>query len=231
MIGCSSPEAWAVACLLGESSQQPTWPHSRQMRRCSQTLPIARQSSQPSTESGSSRTSTVSRWVQTGMTELLSGLGERQGDTERRPAGFRLERQRPAMAVDNDAPHGRKAQAGSVAGVLRGEERVEDVLAHVDRDARPVVGHLDDRAAALAARAERDRPPLADRLDRVVDEVGPYLVELGAADGELRQAAVVVAGDLDRRVLELVTEHDERRLDPLVEVDLDEAAAVHVGVR
>jgi uncharacterized protein (DUF2336 family) len=48
--------------------------------------------------------------------------------------------------------------------------------------------------------------------------------------GHLRQRAVVVADDLDRGVLELVAEHDERRLEALVEVDLDELAAVHVRV-
>ena len=42
--------AWkcAVACLFGESSQQPTWPQVRHMRRCSHRLPLLRHSSQPS---------------------------------------------------------------------------------------------------------------------------------------------------------------------------------------
>src|ERR1700686_534023 len=44
------PGAWKclVAGLLGESSQQPTCPQLRQIRRCSQTLPLFRHSSQPS---------------------------------------------------------------------------------------------------------------------------------------------------------------------------------------
>src|SRR3978361_484636 len=47
MMGC--PVAWKclVACLLGESSQQPTWPQLRQIRKCSHTLPLLRHSSQP----------------------------------------------------------------------------------------------------------------------------------------------------------------------------------------
>ena len=83
---------------------------------------------------------------------------------------------------------------------------------------------------AVAARGDRDRAVLAERLDRVVDQVRPDLVELGAADGELRQRAVVVAHDLERLVLELVLEDAQGRVDPLVQVDLDELAAVHVGV-
>ena len=54
-----------AACRLGESSQQPTWPQVRQIRRCSHLPPVRRQSSQPSTEAGSSRTAIWSRWLQT----------------------------------------------------------------------------------------------------------------------------------------------------------------------
>src|SRR5258708_40219487 len=43
------PLAWKcfVACLFLEESQQPTWPHVRQSRRCTQRSPAARHSSQP----------------------------------------------------------------------------------------------------------------------------------------------------------------------------------------
>src|SRR6185369_7042027 len=36
-----------VACLFFDESQQPTWPHSRQRRRCTQRSPISRHSLQP----------------------------------------------------------------------------------------------------------------------------------------------------------------------------------------
>src|SRR6202048_4175455 len=48
MTGCWVAWKCLVACLLGESSQQPTWPHVRQIRRCSHSLPLLRHSSQPS---------------------------------------------------------------------------------------------------------------------------------------------------------------------------------------
>jgi hypothetical protein len=51
--GCPLSCACARAWRLGESSQQPTLPHSRQIRRCSHRPPLTRQSSQPSTASGS----------------------------------------------------------------------------------------------------------------------------------------------------------------------------------
>src|ERR1700688_1609736 len=48
MTGCWVAWKCLVACLLGESSQQPTWPQLRQIRRCSHSLPLFRHSSQPS---------------------------------------------------------------------------------------------------------------------------------------------------------------------------------------
>ena len=47
MIGCPTARWCAVACLLGDESQHPTWPHVMQMRRCTQRSPMRRQSSQP----------------------------------------------------------------------------------------------------------------------------------------------------------------------------------------
>ena len=64
MIGCPLEPAWALACRFGDESQQPTCPHARQIRRWHQLPPTGRQSSQPSTASGSSVTSTLSRCVQ-----------------------------------------------------------------------------------------------------------------------------------------------------------------------
>src|SRR5207237_9072464 len=52
------PVAWKcfVACLPLDESQQPTWPHVRQSRRCTQLCPLARHSAQP-TEVG------VTGWI------------------------------------------------------------------------------------------------------------------------------------------------------------------------
>jgi len=56
MIACAVACWCAVAWRLGELSQQPTWPQLRQIRRCTHLPPSRRQSSQPSTEPGSSVT-------------------------------------------------------------------------------------------------------------------------------------------------------------------------------
>ena len=50
-------------------------------------------------------------------------------------------------------------------------------------------------------------PLLAERVDRVVEQVRPHLVELAAVHRQPGQRAVVVAHDVDLDVLELVAEH------------------------
>ena len=154
-----------------------------------------------------------------------------QPDVEDGPARLGFDGQRAVVAVDDDAAGGGEPEAGAVADVLGREERVEDPLAR--------------SPAGCRARRRRCRPRRRRRRARVlivivpdspsasiafVEQVRPHLVELGAAHGQPRQRPVVVAHDLDRGVLEPVAEHDQRRLEPLVEVDVDERAAIHVGV-
>ncbi len=67
MIGCSEAAAWAVAWRFGESSQQPTCPQLKQIRRCNQRSPVLRQSSQPSADSGRRLILIWSRWEQPGI--------------------------------------------------------------------------------------------------------------------------------------------------------------------
>ena len=44
-----------------------------------------------------------------------------------------------------------------------------------------VVGDVDHRAIAVAPGGDGDRARVAERVDGVVEQVGPHLVELGAA--------------------------------------------------
>ena len=98
------------------------------------------------------------------------------------------------------------------------------------RDAGAVVGDLDDAQApsrrvriVIVPRSPSASIALSSRFVHTWLSSEPRTVSFGSV-------AVVVALDLDRRVLELVAEHGERRLEPLVQVDLDQRAAVHVGV-
>src|SRR5688572_10625070 len=128
MIGWPVAVACFVACWLGESSQHPTWPHSRQRRRCSQGVPSRRQSSQPSVDSGSWVTWTWSRCVQFAMGGPLRLL-DRDADAEHGPARLGFDGERAVVAVDDDAPGRREPEARALADVLLRQELVEDAVA------------------------------------------------------------------------------------------------------
>src|SRR6185312_15388383 len=70
MMGCLVLWKCLVACLCGESSQQPTWPQVRQRRRCTHFEPIFKHSSQPSALGVTVRM--VSRWLQVSVTDRTS---------------------------------------------------------------------------------------------------------------------------------------------------------------
>jgi len=72
MIGCCVAWKCLVACRLGESSQQPTWPQVRQIRKCSHSLPLLRHSSQPSALGCTSRMPAI--WVHPFATPVQASL-------------------------------------------------------------------------------------------------------------------------------------------------------------
>src|SRR5579864_7542640 len=91
MIGCETAWKWAVACFAGDWSQQPTWPHSWQTRRWSQScFPVARQSSQPQEEGVTPWIS--SRWVQVAMGSQVQSIRSNSGLNGGREARLRLPR-------------------------------------------------------------------------------------------------------------------------------------------
>src|SRR5437868_10742167 len=64
-----------------------------------------------------------------------------------------VDRDRPAMLLRDDVVADREAEAGALAGWLGGEERLEQLVAVLGRDAGSVVAHLDlDRLAEVARR-------------------------------------------------------------------------------
>src|SRR5919106_4007330 len=166
-----------------------------------------------------------------GATDRLAvrGAGDRQQHPEAGVAGRGGDPQVAAVALDHDAPADVEAEAGALADRLGGVEGLEDVGQDRLGDARAGVGDLDDQAVAVAAGAD-GQPALAVHalhgVDGVLDQVGPDLVELAGVGRQQRQRPVVVAHHLDAR-LQLVLEHGQGRLQPLVEVEPLQRAAVH----
>ena len=152
----------------------------------------------------------------------------RQENAERR-AGARL-----ALAEDiaarllDDAVDHRQAEAGALADLLGGEERLENLRAHVGRDAVSVVLDFDQhiigrsdrhllQAAAFGggkvARAQRDPAALAHRVARVDDEVDDHLLELVEVGLHQPEIAAVHDIELDRLANQPAQQHLQLRQD------------------
>src|SRR5438128_2625560 len=98
------PVAWKclVACLFGDESQQPTWPHVRQSRRCTHESPVARHSSQPSVLGVTGRI--CLRWGQVcgGMVVLLPVDVESPLTLRLSPQGRGEERRYPSLPAGEE---------------------------------------------------------------------------------------------------------------------------------
>src|SRR5262249_55103690 len=104
----------------------------------------------------------------------------------------RVDRQRhaelraPGAAIDfdltavpqNEPPGDVDTQAGALADRLRREEGIEDALADLRRQACPIVD--DSHEDGISVMAGRDRDAALRRVQRVVDQVRPDLVEFAA---------------------------------------------------
>src|SRR5688500_17020001 len=104
---------------------------------------------------------------------LLRRRIQRQADVEHRAPRLRVDGEAAAVALRDDAVRGVEPESRALADPLGGEERLEDALADVGRDARAVVTDLDERARPVAPGPDRERAGLAERVDRVVDQVRP----------------------------------------------------------
>ncbi len=96
----------------------------------------------------------------------------------------------PSPVLAHDAVGHREAEAGALANVLGGEERLEDVRQVLGRDPRALVAHahadavrlgaaqVGGRGGALAGDGDLDRAVIVAGLDGVDHEVGEDLLDL-----------------------------------------------------
>src|SRR5947209_15873130 len=85
-----------------------------------------------------------------GPASVRGRLVHRQPHLEAGVAGLRRDADVAAMAIDHDPVRDVQAQPGALADRLRGEERLEDPLPQLGRDARPGVTDLDEYPVAIA---------------------------------------------------------------------------------
>ena len=132
------------------------------------------------------------------------------------------------VLVDDDAPGDVQAQPGALADRFGGEEGFEDPRDVLGRDARAGVADLDLGGVVVPAGADGERARPVHRLDRVVDQVRPDLVELRAVHRHVGQRAVVLLDHRDAG--QLAAEHDQRAVEQFVDVEHLERGAVHLRV-
>src|SRR5512143_3622491 len=110
-------------------------------------------------------------------------------------AGLRAHINSPVMPLHDDAMRDTEAQARSLAGRLGGEKGIENVRADGVRHARAGIFHLDSDPLIIVAGSQRDVAFAVHRIDGVVYEVRPDLIELAAVSVNAGQVWGILAMD------------------------------------
>src|SRR5262249_52607124 len=121
-----------------------------------------------------------------------------QHHDELRLAGPRLDAQVALVLFDDDPPGEIEPQAGAFTERFGGEERCEDAVDDLVRDAGAVVANLyADHVLGFTLGAQRQRAAAVHGLDRVVDDIGPDLIEIAWVAEQFGQRRVDVLDHLD----------------------------------
>src|SRR5215472_2488675 len=122
---------------------------------------------------------------------------ERQPDAEPGVAGNGLHPD-VAMVAANHNPEGDvEPEAGAVAHWLGSEERLENPVLDLGRDPGASVAELDQQHVSVERGADGERPGPVHRRNRVVDQVGPDLIQLAREGRYPRQRMVIIPDDRD----------------------------------
>src|SRR5260370_6876949 len=92
------------------------------------------------------------------------------------------------MALGDDAACDVQAEAGALARLLGCEKGLECAGSHAGRHSRTGVADVDDDVVLLGAGGQPEHAFSVHRFDGVVDEGGPYLVELADVGLDRRAA-------------------------------------------
>ena len=133
------------------------------------------------------------------------------------------------MLLNDDAVADIEAQPRPVSRRFGGIEGVENFLLNVDGNSRSTVGYFDNDPVAVPVGFQLESAFAAHRSNRVIDEVGPHLVELAAKALNKRQILRKVKIDVEP-VSTFFSLLDERVMQSLAHIDGLNGALIHVGV-
>src|SRR5215208_6829064 len=128
----------------------------------------------------------------------------------------------------DDAPYDIQPEPGPGPDILCRVERLEDVDLRLARYPTTVVDDLDHHTRAFHVSPDRDASASVHRVNGVVDQVGPYLVQLAAVPRYPGQVFLVLPQQRD--VLQPRAEDGEGVLQAGDHIDLSYNRPVHVSV-
>src|ERR1700722_2797733 len=125
-----------------------------------------------------------------GRSSLSGSLRNRQPHLKVRLAGMRIDPDIAPMLADNPV-HRVESEARAFTHWLGRKERVENAALDLGRDTGAVVDDVDQHERAVSRGANGDLTTgrlglFRQRVDRVVDQVSPDLVELASLTADLR---------------------------------------------
>ncbi len=156
------------------------------------------------------------------------GFGEWEPDLKARVAGIGSDLNISPMFF-HDALDGVEAEAGAFSNSFGGEKGLEDVGLNFLGDAGAVVADFNDHASVFAVGADAKLAFAVHRVDGVIDEVGPDLVEFAAKGIHQQGNALIIALHRDS-FFQLVIQDGQRGLQAFYNVDVLHRGLVHVGV-
>ena len=117
---------------------------------------------------------------------------------------------------------------GAGADGFGGEEWLEHVRLDVRGNAGTVIHDFNDQLIVLAAGADANFAGAMDRVDGVVNEIGPNLIEFAAVSHDARDGAI--ERPAERHVFQFVAQHCQGALDAFMDVHLLHRRLAHVRV-
>ena len=175
-------------------------------------------------------------WVEKSVTlksprlrnELLLSI-QRQADFETRFAGLGFEFNFSSVTIADYAIAYDESKPSAGPDGLGREKRLEEMRLQIRRNAGAVIHDFNDKLVVFEAGANADFSRAVNRVNGVVDEIGPNLIEFAAVSHDGRHGAIERARH--RHVFQFVAENSQGALDAIVDVDLLHRRLVHVGVR